>query len=229
MVKSTPINQLPNNTQSQLENRTMNDAGYIEEYANNQKAQEKFKHPIDTTANLNIDDDISINEVMSELNSNQHVESNEASRLQEQIFMLQTEIENQKRQNDSVLQNNQNHMFVPQAPSAHIINQEHLNNIKIQQSNNVVNELNGEAIPPTVNSKNGGWISNLTTWFNIGTIYRFLDLRLFLVVFVVCAVVFSTFVDSFVMKYLKDSKYNFLKEHMKAFFVALIVIVSSKI
>jgi hypothetical protein len=49
---------------------------------------------------MNIDDDISLNEVMSGTNDNRNIELNETARLQEQINKLQTEIQKQREQNE---------------------------------------------------------------------------------------------------------------------------------
>lgn len=229
-MKSTPINQLPNNTTKSLSNKLpiTDNTGYAEDYANTTKAQENFKPPVDTSVNMNIDDDISINDVMSELNDNRTIELNETVRLQEQINMLQNEIQNQKRQNENLM--NQ-HVYVPQAPSARMVNQESLNNIesmKLRTEQKLETQENEQS--------KEGILSRLCAGFNYGkgstgsrNILQYLDLKLFLVVIGASMLVFSGLFDNFIGKYIKDSKYDALKEPLKAVFLAIIVVCSLRV
>lgn len=223
-MKSTPINQLPNNAtkNSDTKHPITENTGHVEEYANNQKAHENFKPPIDTSVNMNIDDDISINDVMSELNDNRTIELNETARLQEQINMLQTEIQNQRRHNDSL--NNQN-VFVPQAPSARLVNQESMNTIEALKSR--IND------PQTTQKaeESKGMFSQFCSSFTggAGDMLRFFDLKLFIVVCVASVFMFSTMFDNFLGKHIKDSKYCFIKEPLKVFLLAVVVVGSIRI
>lgn len=230
-MKSTPINQLPNNTTKSLSNKSpiTETAGYAEDYANTTKAQENFKPPVDTSVNMNIDDDISINDVMSELNDNRTIELNETARLQEQINMLQNEIQNQKRQNETLMHQP---VYVPQAPSARMVNQESLNNIESMK----LRTDQTFSTPPEESSKDG-MLSRLYTGLTFGkgstgsgnNLLQFLDLKLFLVVICASMFVFSGVFDNFIGKYIKDSKYDVVKEPLKAVFLAIIVVSSLRV
>ena len=120
MVKSTPINQLP---QGQNKLETYITPKHEVDFNNTQKAHDNFQIPIDTNndMNSNNEDDISINEVMSELNNNKDIEQIENNRLQQQINELQFQLQQQKQIN------------IPQAPSANIINENISNQIKLEQ------------------------------------------------------------------------------------------------
>ena len=229
-MKSTPLNQLPNNTTKSLSNKIpiTENTGYAEDYANTTKAQENFKPPVDTSVNMNIDDDISINDVMSELNDNRTIELNETVRLQEQINMLQNEIQIQKRQNETLMHQP---VYVPQAPSALMINQESLNNIESMKL-----RTEQKFSTPQEESSKDGMLSRLYMGLTFGkgstgsgNILQFLDLKVFLVVIGASMLVFSGIFDNFIGKYIKDSKYDVVKEPLKAVFLAIIVVSSLRV
>ena len=58
-----------------------------------------------------------------------------------------------------------------------------------------------------------------------GSIVRIYDLKLLTTVFLVALAMYSTTTNSFIEKYIKDSKYAFLKEPSKAMVVAIVVMV----
>lgn len=222
LMKSTPINQLPNNTTKSLSSKVSitEESGYAKDYVNTTKAQENFNPPIDTSVNMNIDDDISINDVMSELNDNRTTELNETVRLQQQINMLQTEIQNQKRQNENLM--NQN-VYVPQAPSARLINQESQNNIESMKTLRETNMKTHEG-----ESSKDGLLSRVYAGLSVANLPYF-DLKTFVVVVGASMLVFSGVFDTFIGKYIKDSKYAVVKEPLKAVFLAVIVVGSLRI
>lgn len=124
MVKSTPINQLP---QGQNKLETYITSKHETDFINTQKAHEEFQQPVDTNNDItaNTDADISINEVMSEINNNKEIELAENNRLQQQINQLQYQLTQQKQTN------------VPQSPSAHLVNEQITNALKLEQTQDV--------------------------------------------------------------------------------------------
>ena len=213
-MKSTPINQLPTKT-------IENDNSVEEHTSHHNKTISQLKPPIDTSVNMNIDDDISINDVMSELNDNRTIELNETTRLQQQINMLQNEIENQKRQTNSMMSQN---VYVPQSPSARLVNHESLNLIETMNNQFASSEGSQKvATKPLTNDHQDGMISKILGSVGLKGIMRPLDFKLFVVVCLTAFLVYSNPVDDFVGKYIKDSKYYFVKEPMKSFMVGIIV------
>lgn len=221
-MKSTPINQLPT--------KTIETDNSVEEPTNHHnKSISQLKPPIDTSVNMNIDDDISINDVMSELNDNRTIELNETTRLQQQINMLQNEIENQKRQTKSMMHQN---VYVPQSPSARLVNQESLNLIE-SMNNQLASSEGSQKFPTTssstkptttTNDNQDGLVSKILGSIGLKGVIRSLDFKLFVVVCLTTFLVFSNPVDDFVGKYIKDSKYYFVKEPMKSVMVGIIVV-----
>lgn len=248
-MKSTPINQLPSNGANRSNDKLHHDTiTMVKQYEDTQKAQDNFKPPIDTSVSMNIDDDISLNEVMSGTNDNRNIELNETARLQEQINKLQTEIQKQREQNelrtlDHLTESAPgltggggdtepmvNPIFVPQSPSAHLINQEALATIAAMKAN-----LQSASLGvPDQNAKKRGYFGWLWGWFGGGSgmggmgggsIVRIYDLKLLTTVFLVALAMYSTTTNNFIEKYIKDSKYAFLKEPSKAMVVAIVVMV----
>ena len=193
-MKSTPINQLPT--------KTNDNDDHVEKYVNNNTPTNQLKLPIDTSVNMNIDDDISINDVMSELNDNRSIELNESTRLQQQINMLQNEIENQKRHNDNMI--NQN-VYVPQsAPGS-------------------ASASASAAATKNTDNEQVGIFSNILSSFGIKKLISSIDFILFIIVCVTSFVLYSNTVDDFIGKYIKDSKYYFVKDPMKSIILGIIV------
>jgi len=164
MVKSTPINQLP---QGQNKLETYITPKHETDFNNTQRAHDEFQQPVDTNNDItatNIDADISINEVMSEINNNKEIENAESNRLQQQINELQYQLAHQKQVNN-----------VPQSPSACLVNDHLANVVKSEQL-----KPSDVLVDNSSLSESKSWYDTVMVFMNPSVLISRTDLKLFI-------------------------------------------------
>lgn len=196
MVKSTPINQLPNKTS--IQKQTFINENHKQEFMNSQKAQSEFSNPTNSSSKVQAtDDDISIQDLMSEINENKKKEALDNSKLQQQIIDLQNQIYLQKQMNESM---QQPHMLnIPQAPSANLL-QEKIDTIPITTKPVTTNTSTTEK------SEESNEVKTNQSYFRIENlkILSWCDIKLMLI----CFILFTIFSSSKVKELIQNKLSN---------------------
>tara|TARA_Y100000816_G_C26024372_1_gene536044 strand:- start:124 stop:768 length:645 start_codon:yes stop_codon:yes gene_type:complete len=213
MVKSTQINQLP---QSENKIEQMITPNQQNEFVNSQRAHSSFQPPVDSISKIetNNEDDISINEVISEINNNKEKDMMEKDRLQYQINDLRKQLYNQVQQNQNMMMRQQQVLNVPQAPSANLINESIDNKMKEKEF------IKEEKKEIEIEKENSNWFKKINDFINS-------NIKLFLVCIFVYMLLCSENLNNFIEEKLNITPQ--LLNLIKGLFLSIIIIISLQI